>query len=534
MTAPGWRIDRWKDRIVPALLVALAAGLVHVVARAARDAQQAHAEASEKIRVTAAEIAAFNLGERLRASLSASVDRALIPPSGGPVDSAWLSATLKRADSMYTCRCTSLPRPEAAFAMSARGRLVIASDSAGPATRSALDAFFRALVARRAVSASPALVFGLAEEGPWAVAALVDSDTTQPRAVGLVLSTRSLELDVLPRLLAYRTPLLPLSATAHTPADSVASFRLLSRSGDPLARTASSFAVAHGRAVTVIGDSAFLVEAQLSPAVTEALGATVRTQSIFDVRLLTTLVMLLLGALAVMAFRAVALARFRHQFAVAAAHELRTPLTQVMMYGEMLSLGRLQGPDDQRKAAGVVVREARRMMEAVEGILHHTRAERRKIQLALASHRLVPVVQEVMTELQPLANSRLVDLTVDVARDPQVLVDRAALTRVLSNLVENGIKYGGKRVHLSAHSSASEVEVLVDDAGPGIPASRRATVWKPFARLENADMASGAGMGLTIVAELVAAMHGVVSVGDSPMGGARFRVVFPSAHGDRG
>ena len=96
---------------------------------------------------------------------------------------------------------------------------------------------------------------------------------------------------------------------------------------------------------------------------------------------------------------------------------------------------------------------------------------------------------------------------------------------MLSNLVDNGIKYGGHQVHVSTVDQGERVEIRVDDVGRGIPVASRKRVWRPFTRLPGDESSPGAGLGLAIVAELVAAMGGTASIDDAPLGGARFRVL---------
>jgi signal transduction histidine kinase len=80
---------------------------------------------------------------------------------------------------------------------------------------------------------------------------------------------------------------------------------------------------------------------------------------------------------------------------------------------------------------------------------------------------------------------------------------------------------------VSAERSGDTVRFLVDDDGPGIPKRDRERIWRRFVRLEGRTRATGSGIGLSVVAELVAAMDGRTFVTDSPLGGARFVVEIP-------
>lgn len=112
--------------------------------------------------------------------------------------------------------------------------------------------------------------------------------------------------------------------------------------------------------------------------------------------------------------------------------------------------------------------------------------------------------------------------------DASVLGDRLALRRVVSNLVENALKYG-HAAHLTVSVEAQWITLLVDDEGLGIPLDRREILLEPFVRLETSRnrRTGGAGLGLAIVRTLAEAHGGAIAVGDAPAGGARFTLRLP-------
>ena len=109
-----------------------------------------------------------------------------------------------------------------------------------------------------------------------------------------------------------------------------------------------------------------------------------------------------------------------------------------------------------------------------------------------------------------------------------VLGDRLALRRIVSNLIDNAVKYG-QAAHLSLEAEPETVRVTVDDEGAGIPVELREELFEPFVRLETSRnrRTGGAGLGLAIVRNLVEAQGGSVAIVDSPGGGARFTVTLP-------
>ena len=109
-----------------------------------------------------------------------------------------------------------------------------------------------------------------------------------------------------------------------------------------------------------------------------------------------------------------------------------------------------------------------------------------------------------------------------------VLADRVALRRIVSNLVNNAVAYGGC-ARLAVTRAAGNAILTVDDDGPGIPADQRHALFEPFARLDASRSRStgGAGLGLAVVQTLVRAHSGTVRIEDAPGHGARLVVTLP-------
>ena len=110
----------------------------------------------------------------------------------------------------------------------------------------------------------------------------------------------------------------------------------------------------------------------------------------------------------------------------------------------------------------------------------------------------------------------------------QVLGDRLALRRILTNLIDNALRYG-KAVNLELLSDRDQIILFVDDNGPGIPASKRKLILEPFTRMEpsRARRTGGAGLGLAIVRQLVEVHDGQIAISEAPIGGARVSVRLP-------
>lgn len=231
------------------------------------------------------------------------------------------------------------------------------------------------------------------------------------------------------------------------------------------------------------------------------------------------------------------LARLRADFTASVSHELRTPLAQIMLFGETLTLGRTRSETERVRAAEVIVREARRLMQLVENTLQFSRAERPVVGLSPERVELAPALREVIAGFEPLAETRGVTIAADLDETSAAIVDRSALRQIVLNLLDNALKYGPRDQTITVALSAAQsgaVRISVDDEGPGIFGRSRDDIWAPFVRGESSDHpATGCGLGLAVVRELATRHSGKAWVETAPGGrGSRFIVELPCADAD--
>ena len=222
------------------------------------------------------------------------------------------------------------------------------------------------------------------------------------------------------------------------------------------------------------------------------------------------------------------LARIRSRFVANVSHELRTPLAQISMFAETLHLGRERSAAEGRHFAAIILAEARRLTNLVEGVLRYSRHERGQPPLQLE---LVEVTQDIADAVDAFAPiARAAEVTVNVSGiEASANVERAALRQIILNLLDNAVKHGGRgsSIDIRTRVDGSELRIEIDDAGPGIPVSWRERVFEPFTRVEGRNV-TGAGIGLSVVRDLVLAHGGRVWIEESPRGGARVIVALPA------
>lgn len=216
-------------------------------------------------------------------------------------------------------------------------------------------------------------------------------------------------------------------------------------------------------------------------------------------------------------------------FVADASHELRTPLTSLKGYSEVLERRDLAADD--RELAGRRMREAsERMARLVDDMLTLARLDEEPTQVTEPVD-LAEVVEAAVDDARAADPDRR--LEVDLARGAIVEGNRDQLARIAGNLLRNvkvhtlpGVAAG---VRVRPEGGRAVLEVW--DRGPGIPGDVRERVFERFFRVDKsrARERGGAGLGLSIVASIVAAHGGTVGVEDNPGGGARFWVALPLA-----
>lgn len=197
----------------------------------------------------------------------------------------------------------------------------------------------------------------------------------------------------------------------------------------------------------------------------------------------------------------------QRQFSGNAAHELRTPLAIMQTKLELFAAEHKNLEDDTAE----LVRSQAEQLDRLSRLVH-TLLEMSNLSSAPRSDRieLAPLVEEIITDLTPLASQN--DITMEQDCDNVVITGSDALIyRLVFNLIENAVKYNrrGGSVSVSVHKENSDVVVRVSDTGCGIPEEYRESIFQPFFRVDKSRsrQMGGVGLGLALVHE-IAVLHG--------------------------
>ena len=227
-------------------------------------------------------------------------------------------------------------------------------------------------------------------------------------------------------------------------------------------------------------------------------------------------------------------ARLQTDFVAAVSHEFRSPLTTVRQLAEMLETGRLPGEARRLEYYRVLAREAERLQRLVETLLDFGRMEAGAARYRFESIETSALLRSVSRDVAAEAHEAGVRLELDgPEKGLLVRADEHALGVALRNLVDNAIKYspGEAAVRIEWEEAEGRVVIRVIDTGLGIPPGEQQAVFQKFVRGQAASTANvkGAGVGLSMVREIVRAHGGEVRL-DSAIGrGSKFTLLLPSA-----
>jgi signal transduction histidine kinase len=244
----------------------------------------------------------------------------------------------------------------------------------------------------------------------------------------------------------------------------------------------------------------------------------------------------------------------QRQFTADASHELRTPVSIISLEAQR-ALGRPRSSDEYRAALSTIQAESERMTGLVGDLLALARAERGWGALDRQDLDLSDVALEVVERLAPVAHQH--QLQVTVGELPELLVsgDHASIVRMLTNVVDNAIKYtpgAGNHIHVATGRRSDNGHawawVRVEDDGPGIEAADLQHVFERFYRADAARTSApnghaavepgerspaptrgGHGLGLAIARSVARGHGGEISARNRPGGGVAFEIILPLA-----
>jgi two-component system phosphate regulon sensor histidine kinase PhoR len=218
----------------------------------------------------------------------------------------------------------------------------------------------------------------------------------------------------------------------------------------------------------------------------------------------------------------------RRRFVQDLSHELRSPLSVLRTTVEAIA------EEVEPRASELLVRQIERITLLTDELQELASLEAGDIQLHAEPLSLPALVDEVLQDLQPEATAATVIVRSDVPPELTIDSDRRALSRVISNLTLNAVKYNrpdGRVVVSAATSDTGDVELKIEDTGIGIPSSELQAVFQRFYRIDRARTpgVGGLGLGLAIVKHLVQHLGGTIAASSREGVGTTMTVTLPAA-----
>lgn len=215
------------------------------------------------------------------------------------------------------------------------------------------------------------------------------------------------------------------------------------------------------------------------------------------------------------------------------SHELRTPLSMIRLGAETLKRASKLSEAQRLEIEDSILREALHLSHLVENVLDVARIHNRKAK-ALAFAPVFPreLVSSVVTTYESWIRSKgfEIELAIEESIDEQ-LWDRDAVSRALLNLIDNAVKYSAddKTIRIALRQTEDHVMIEVKDRGIGIRPEDLAHIFEPYYRAQFSDTQTrrGAGLGLTLVQQIVVSHGGKVEVESERNAGSTFRLLFP-------
>jgi two-component system, OmpR family, phosphate regulon sensor histidine kinase PhoR len=224
------------------------------------------------------------------------------------------------------------------------------------------------------------------------------------------------------------------------------------------------------------------------------------------------------------------LERVRQEFLSNVSHELRTPLTAIIAFVETLEDGAMEDQASNRRFLSIIRKNSERMHNLIDDILELSAIEAGTVQVETEPVRLHSLVNDVLTALNSRAETRRVTLNNEVDTQAIVFSDRRRLEQMLTNLVDNAIKFNRENgsVRIS-HERGARDRIVVVDTGDGISPEHSKRIFERFYRVDRARSREmgGTGLGLAIVKHLARAHGGEVSVESTLGEGSTFVIELP-------
>ena len=221
----------------------------------------------------------------------------------------------------------------------------------------------------------------------------------------------------------------------------------------------------------------------------------------------------------------------RAEFVSNVSHELKTPITSIKVLAESLNTQENVPLEVYQEFMQDIVSEIDRESKIIEDLLTLVRMDKSAATLNISSVNMNELLEMTLKRLKPLAQKKNIELLFESFRPVVAQIDEVKMTQVISNLVENSIKYNVEDgwVHVSLNADYQYFYIRVEDSGIGIPEESINKIFERFYRVDKARSreTGGTGLGLAIVKNIILMHHGTIKVHSEENIGTTFTMRIP-------
>jgi len=221
------------------------------------------------------------------------------------------------------------------------------------------------------------------------------------------------------------------------------------------------------------------------------------------------------------------------EFLASVSHELRTPMHSILQFSEIL-LGEAPGKlnPEQKRQIAVVRRSGKNLLSLLNDILDLSKIEAGKMEAIIEEFAPAQLMREATDSIRPLCEQKKLNLRVRLGENlpEQFRTDRSIVSRVLTNLLGNAVKFTEKgEVEVWARLRSATLVISVRDTGIGIPPAKQKEIFEPFHQLENSETRrhGGTGLGLAISKKMLMILNGDIEIESEPNQGSKFTIHVP-------
>ena len=225
--------------------------------------------------------------------------------------------------------------------------------------------------------------------------------------------------------------------------------------------------------------------------------------------------------------------RMKDEFVLTASHELRSPLTSVQGFAELLMLEREQLSPKQADTVEIILDNTRHLVRLLNDLLDLARSDAGRLTIKPVPTDAAALIADAVRTMRGQTEAAEQDLGEEVADDlPPLRVDPDRIRQVLVNLLTNAHEYCPERasIRVSARRIGANVEISVNDDGPGIPPDQLEHIFERFTRGDAGltQRVGGTGLGLAISKSLIELHGGAIGAESTPGAGSSFSILLPT------